>query len=335
MAPTSTPTAAVADEIQHTEESSAIEVVPSEPIQIVTWYMGDALGFNTLVNLLTTHPLYETSVRKLEMVSPTNQVSDDTVEDLLDWIETSESLHEIIIFLVKELSDREMDLMERIEEVSHNNCRYGATIKILAANSSQVDLLCDSLSPLESSTSSRRHLAMDGKLLAAASPQELQQLAFDISWDRSIHVLLLKDMPDNCLTAILPKLVYGPLHTLKITFDPESGERRLQDAKPMATRAVKDILKASRLKTLQRLYLGHVRFDAQNTTPLVEGCLQSKTLQQLELCLCQFESGTGHLWQPLVDNSNNNAAGKAAASLRQVQFYYPIITNNKTQGGNK
>jgi hypothetical protein len=155
-------------------------------------------------------------------------------------------------------------------------------------------------------------------------------LWFVLAWDRSIHVLLFKDVSNAHLAALLPKVVPGMLHTLKITYDPTSDQRRLPNGTVLAsTLPWKELLTHSKKPSfLQRLYLGHVRFSKANTKPLLEACQQSTSLTKLELCLCQFESGTGHLWQELVTTLRNRHCEKQ--SLRQIDFLYPIITKRTT-----
>jgi hypothetical protein len=320
--------------------------VACDPVHMVTWYMWDALSFSSLVTLLTSHASYMSSVEKLELVAPCssiegNAVSKTTLLQLTHWIVTSPSLQEVVLFTLLPRQP-ELELVRQLERACHKaHLLHGCTIKSLDDAMSQVELLCDCLSP-DNRAGKRRHLALDGALLHNISQAELQQLAFDLSWDRSIHVLLLKDLSNSHLTLLVPKLVPGPLlHTLKITYDPHSGNRRLQDGTILAASLPwKELLTdtTKRPSSLQRLYLGHVRFTRTNTRPLLEACQQSTSLKKLDLCLCQFESGTGHLWQELLttlrkqqqQQQQQQQQTQPLLSLRDIEFHYPIITKPTT-----
>jgi hypothetical protein len=280
------------------------------------------------------------SVQKLELVAPCssiegNTVSKTTLQQLTEWIDASPSLQEVVLFTLLP-QQPELELVRQVERACHKaHLLHGCTIKSLDDAMSQVELLCGCLSP-DNTAGKRRHLALDGALLHNISPPELQQLAFDLSWDRSIHVVLLKDVSNSHLTVLLPKLVPGPLlHTLKIVYDPHSGNRRLEDGTILAASLPwKELLTTTkRPSSLQRLYLGHVRFTRTNTRPLLEACHESTSLRKLELCLCQFESGTGHLWQGLLATlrkRQQHQQQQLALSLQDVEFHYPIITKQTT-----
>ena len=325
----------------------------TEPIHIVTWYMSDDdVSFAPLVELLTHHVSYQRSVERLELVTPSARVSPTLVQQLAQWIATSQSLRELVLFTVHHATTfhdpHELDYLRSLEQAAQSNNttrqRCECSVKMIAVG--DPDILCESLTTTSSTSTSGknpklRHLALDGALLQGIRQQDLKKLAFDLSWDTSTHILLLKDIIDtSIMTALLTKLAQqkaSNLHTLKICYDPlhttttgSSTCTKKSHNNVVPTHLLKDLLASPTATRLTRLYFGNGHFDSHNTRHLVEaiqsyhparGQGQQQHSLSVEWCACRFEAGTGRILQALT-------LGNSGRLVAQLEFVYPILVKS-------
>lgn len=263
---------------------------------------------------------------RLELVAPSEKVSQDHIDEVCRYIQHSRYLEEVALYTVKMdkrrstmTNPRERAYLQQLQQACARNLSVKCHVKSVPTGDPYV--LCDSLTTTVAEGRYYRHLALDGLLLEGISRNDITQLAFDLGWDRSVHVCLFKEIPQALLNVLLPKLARTPLQTLRVVYDPSiGGARRLKDAHPIDWHFLAELIKNRRLSTLQRIYLGHVRFQKESTRQLTQALAKSKSMRQLELALCQFERGTGRLFNALVEDSKERAI-----TLKEIDFHYPIL----------